>query len=66
MFIGHIATALAAKKLDPRPSLGAYLVDSQYKRHFAFTESHLQRMSDKISWTKPLARQLGGRAAWQT
>jgi hypothetical protein len=25
MFIGHIATALAAKKLDPKPSLGTYL-----------------------------------------
>ncbi len=26
MFIGHVATALAAKKLDPRPSLGTYLL----------------------------------------
>ena len=26
MFIGHIATALAAKKFDPRPSLGTYLL----------------------------------------
>jgi hypothetical protein len=26
MFIGHVATALAAKKIDPRPSLGTYLL----------------------------------------
>jgi hypothetical protein len=26
MFIGHVATALAAKRIDPRPSLGTYLV----------------------------------------
>jgi len=26
MYIGHVATALAAKRLDPRPSLGTYLL----------------------------------------
>lgn len=26
MFIGHVATALAAKKIDARPSLGTYLL----------------------------------------
>jgi membrane-bound metal-dependent hydrolase YbcI (DUF457 family) len=26
MFIGHVATALAAKRIDPRPSLGTYVL----------------------------------------
>ena len=34
---------------------------SPNKRHFSLTESHLQ-MSDNRSWTKPLARRLGGSA----
>ncbi len=30
MFIGHVATALAAKRLDPRPSLGTYLLAANW------------------------------------
>src|SRR5450759_4432261 len=37
---------------------------STYKRHFPFAESH-QKCPIKGCWTKPLARQLGGRAAWR-
>jgi hypothetical protein len=30
VFIGHVATALAAKKIDPRPSLGTYLLAASW------------------------------------
>jgi hypothetical protein len=36
-------------------------VDSHFKRHFPSPEEN----ADNRSCTKPLARQLGGRAAWQ-
>jgi hypothetical protein len=39
----------------------ARAVDRKKKRPFAFAE----KMSDNRSWTKPLARQLGGRATWR-
>jgi hypothetical protein len=36
-------------------------VDSHFKLHFPSPEED----ADNKDWTKPLARQLGGRAAWQ-
>jgi hypothetical protein len=35
---------------------------SHFKCHFPSAEEN----ADNTDWTKPLARQLGGRAAWQT
>ena len=55
-----LAELAALRSVDDAAYLvgSTYAVDSHFKRHFPSPEEN----ADNGSWTKPLARQLGGRA----